>query len=356
MRKLALSAFVTACVLALAAAWLAAPCPSQAAPKVYRVEARTTTFGGSSYILGFGMCDIINKHSSWVRGSVLESSGTPENVKIVGMSPGKRSRTFFTCSAEMYEKAKKGEAPFNQDSSKFKDLMIMSYQQSLAVSIITLDPKIKTLADLKGKRVATWPKGTTKFAMTYNLIGGAGKEVLDSIKWQYTAYAGYNDMILGKTDAALAFCPERGNDVYTTVPKLKELMSKRDVYFITATPAMRKLSGKLYGDMYGATATLKKGVLGNGVPRQNVLCFNIVLAWAVYPEMPADVVYEILKVTTEYAKDLKTYHSSGKGWIPEKFGAYPAPKKDWHPGAVKFYQEHKIPFGLEYFNKLYPSE
>ncbi|MCB2192198.1 MAG: TAXI family TRAP transporter solute-binding subunit [Deltaproteobacteria bacterium] len=356
MRKLALSALVTACALALAAAWLAAPCSSQAARKPYRVEARTTTFGGSSYILGFGMCDILNKHSSWVRGSVLESTGTPENVKIVGMSPGKRKRTFFTCSAEMFEKVKKGQPPFKQNSDKFKDLMIMSYQQSLAVCIITLDPKIKTLADLKGKRVATWPRGTTKYDMTYKLIGGAGKEVLDSIKWQYTAYAGYNDMILGKTDAALAFCPERGKGIYTTVPKLKELMSKREVYFVTATPAMRTQSGKLYGDMYGATATLKKGVLGKGVPRQNVLCFNIVLGWAVYPDMPAEVVYEMLKVTTEYYKDLKTYHSSGKGWVPEKFGAFPAPKKDWHPGAVKFYTEHKIPFGLKYFEELYPSK
>ena len=356
MRKLAISALVTACVLALAAVWLAAPCPSQAAPKVYRVEARTTTFGGSSYILGFGMCDLLNKYSSWVRGSVLESTGTPENIKIVGMSPGKRKRTFFTCSAEMFEKAKRGEAPFNQGSSKYKDLMIMANQQELAVAIITLDPKLKTLADLKGKRVSTWPRGTTKYDMTYKLVGGAGKEVLDSIKWQYTGYAGYNDMILGKTDAALAFCPERGKEIYTTVPKLKELMSKRDVYFVTATPAMRKLSGKRYGEVYGATATLKKGVLGNGVPRQDILCFNIVLGWAVYPDMPADVVYEILKVTTGHADSLKTYHSAGKGWVPEKFGAYPAPTKDWHPGAVKFYEDHKIPFGIKYFEKVYPSE
>lgn len=356
MKKSALTALVTACLLALAAAWLATPSVGQAAPKVYRVEARTTTFGGSSYILGFGMCDLINKHSSWVRGSVLESTGTPENIKIVGLDPGKRSRTFFTCAAEMFEKAKKGEPPFNQDAAKFKDLMIMANQQEMAGVIITLDPKIKTLADLKGKRVATWPRGTTKFDMTYKLVGGAGKEVLDSIKWQYTGYAGYNDMILGKTDAAYAFCPERGKNVYTTVPKLKELMSKRDVYFVTATPAMRKLSAKLYGDAYGVTATLKKGVLGKGVPRQDVLCFNIILAWAVYPDMPADVVYEILKVTTANAKDMKTYHSAGKGWIPEKFGAFPAPKKDWHPGAVKFFEEHKIPFGLKYFETLYPTE
>jgi TRAP transporter TAXI family solute receptor len=355
MRKKALTVLCILC-LALAAGLLAAPGPAQAGAKYYRVEARTTTFGGSSYILGFGMCDLLNKHSDMVRGSVLESTGTPENIKVVGLDPKKRKRTFFTCTAEMFEKAKKGEPPFNQNADKFKDLMVMANQQELAGVIITLDPKIKTLADLKGKRVATWPRGTSKYDMTYKLIGGAGKEVLDSIKWQYTGYAGYNDMILGKADAAYAFCPERGKDVYTTVPKLKELMSKRDVYFVTATPAMRKKSAELYGAAYGATATLKKGVLGNGVPRQTVLGFNIILAWAVYPEMPEKVVYNILKVTDQYRKQMKTYHSAGKGWIREKYGAYPAPKKDWHPGARKFFEENNIPYGLKYFETVYPME
>lgn len=342
------------CALALVMGAMATPPEAMAKKKYYRVEARTTTFGGSSYILGFAACDLLNKHSDWVRGSVLESTGSPENIKVVGLNAKKRKRTFFTCAAEMFEKARAGQPPFNKNAAKFKDLMIMANQQELAGVIITLDPKIKTLADLKGKRVATWPKGTSKFDMTYKLIGGAGKEVLDSIKWQFTGYAGYNDMILGKVDAAFSFCPERGKDIYTTVPKLKELMSKRDVYFVSATPAMRRLSAKLYGAAYGATATLKKGVLGKGLPRQDVMGFNIILAWAVYPDMPEKVVYEILKIMDKYQAQMPTYHSAGKGWVPAKYGAYPAPKADWHPGARKFFEEKGIPYGLKYFNEVYP--
>ncbi len=324
--------------------------------KIYRVEARTTTFGGSSYILGFAICDLLNKHSSWVRGSVLESTGTPENIRLVGQDARKRKRTFFTCSAEMFEKARKGLPPYNDKPQAYKDLMVMAYQQSLAGVIITLDPDIKTLADLKGKRVATWPKGTTKFDLTYTLIAGAGKDVVDSIKWQFTGYAGYNDMILGKVDAAFSFLPERGPGVYTTVPKLKELMSKRKVYFVTATKAMRERSAKLFGAAYGSTATVPAGALGKGVPRRKVTGWNIVLAWAVYPEMPAEVVYEILSIMDKYRGDLKTYHSAGKNWTPNRYGAYPAPKAAWHPGARKFFEDKGIPYGLDYFRKIYPME
>jgi len=324
--------------------------------KIYRVEMRATTFGGSSYILGFAATDILNKKSAWVRGSVLESTGTPENIKIVGKDPKKRKRTFFTCTTEMFEQAKKGEPPFNKEPELYKDLMVMINEQKLAGMIITLDPNIKTLADLKGKKVATWPRGTTKYDQTYKLIAGAGKDVVDSIQWQYTAYAGYDDMILGKTDAAFSFCPERGRSHYTTVPKLKELMSKRKVYFVTATSEMRLRSRQLFGDAYGATLKIPAGELAPGIPRQEIICFNIVLAWGVYPDLPENVVYEIVKTFDENHNMFKEYHSAGKSWAPENYGTYPAAKEYWHPGARKYYDEKGIRYGTDYFFEMYPAK
>jgi TRAP transporter TAXI family solute receptor len=324
-------------------------------PKVYRVEARTTTFGGTGYVLGFGACDILNKKSQWVRGSVLESSGTPENIKVVGMDPEKRKHTFFTTSYEMFVLAKKGEGLFKQNSDKFKDLQVMINEQKLVAFIITLDPSIRTLDQLKGKRVATWGKGTTKYEMTYNLIAGAGKDVVDSIHWQYTGYNGYDDMISGKTDAAIAFSPEIGKGLFSVVPQMKELMSKRTVYFVTATPDMRKRSAELFGDAYGASMTLPKGTYGENSPREDVLGFAIVIAWCVYPEMPEDVVYEIVKTLHENYKMLPDYHPAGKSWFPENFGTYPARKEDYHRGARKYYDEKGIPYGREWYQKVYES-
>ena len=102
-----------AVVLLASLAMVFAALPASAADKkVYRVEARTTTFGGSSYILGFAFCDLLNKNSSWVRGSVLESTGSAENIKLVGQNPKKRTRTFFTCTAELFERARQGLPPF----------------------------------------------------------------------------------------------------------------------------------------------------------------------------------------------------------------------------------------------------
>jgi uncharacterized protein len=335
--------------------WLL-PGPAGAKPKPTRVEVRTTTFGGSSYILGFAACDLLNKNSAWVRGAVLESTGSAENIRVVARDPKKRARTFFTCSVDMYVLAKKGAPPFDKNPDKIKDLKVLAFQQAVAGMIITLDPNIRTLADLKGKRVATWPKGTTKFDLTYSLIAGAGKAVADSTKWQFTGYAGYSDMILGKTDAAFGFLPERGPGVYTTVPKLKELMSKRRVYFVSATPAMRARSLQEFGKAYGATATVKKGALGKDIPRQDIMGINIVLGWTVYPQMPQALAYEIVKVMYANRDKFKGYHGAGKNLSKDRFGAYPAAKEQWHPGARKFFDEQGIPYGQEHFDQVYPAK
>ena len=325
-----------------------------AAKKIYRVEFRTTTFGGSSYILGFGMADILNKKSDWIKGSVLESSGTPENIKIVGQDAKKRKRTIFTMVPEMWDKARKGLPPFEENPGLYKKLMIMMSQQKLAATFITLDPKIKTLADLKGKRVATWPKGTTKFDESEKLLAGAGKDVLNSIHWQYTGYAGYDDLIIGKTDAAYTFCPERGKGKYATIPKLKELMSKRKVYFVTATSEMREKTRKEYGDVYGATLKIPENSFGKGTPNRDIVCMNLVLGWGVYADFPEDVLYDIIKVLDDNHSMLGDYHPAGKYWNRQTYGAYPVPKEYFHPAARKYFDEHGIKYGVDYFFEEYP--
>lgn len=353
-KKLSLKLIGSICLILLLL--IPAKAQTQTPSKIYRIEVRTATFGGSTYILGFAISDILNKKSTWVRGSVLESTGTTSCIKTVGGDPEKRKRTIINCAADTFFKAKNGEPPFEKNAELYKDVMIMMFQQYLGTMFVTIDPNIKTLADLKGKRVATWPRGTTKFEHGYNLIAGAGKEVLDSIQWQYTAYAGYEDLIVKKVDAALGYCSAMGPGQYSPLPQLKELMTKRRIYFITATPEMRLNSRKLFGDAYGATVKLKANIFGTGIPRQDILCFNAVLAWGIYPNVPEDVVYEIMKTLNENHAMFKEYHSSGKNVLPETYGLYPAPKEYWHPGARKYYDEKGIGYGTDYFFNVFKTD
>lgn len=325
--------------------------------KVY-VEMRATGFGGSAYVIGFAATDILNKKSTWVRGSVLESSGTPENSRVVGKDPAKRRRSFFTCGYDVYLMLQKGEPPFDKDRElyHYKDLMVMIHDQNLIQVPITLNPNIKTLADLKNKRVATWPKGTSKFINCYQAISGAGEDVVNSINWQFTAYGGYEDLVLGKVDAAWSFWPERTRGVFSTNPETQELMASTKISFVTATPEMRKKSLELFGEAAGGTFKIRAGQYAPGVPSHDIYGLATPMAFLVYADMPKEVVYEIVKTLTENHQMFKEYHPAGESWVPENLGAYPADKRDWHPGVRKYFDEKGIRYGKEYFYELYPMK
>lgn len=329
-------------------------CNSVEALKPYHIEIRGARFGGSSYIMAFAAADILNKKSSWVRASALESVGAgQENIRVVGADKKKRARTVLMCDLDMFSLARSGKSPFEKNPEHYRDLMVMRATQRIAHGYLTLDPAIKNIADLKGKRFATWPKGTLKNIIISNAIGGAGEKVLKSIKWQYSAFQGYDDMLLGKVDAVFGFFPERGDGRYVRIPAVTELYKKKKgkVYLIGFTPEQRARSGKLYGENWSRSILLPANSIEKGVPSGDLLTTVVILSWSVYPDMPKDVVYEIVKVLDENCDMFGNYHKAGVSLKTEFSGLFPVAKELWHPGARKYLDEKNIPYGAAYWEK-----
>jgi TRAP transporter TAXI family solute receptor len=351
MKKSNLGIILCAFILALSIVLL--PAVSQCAPKTYRVEMRATQFGGIIYVLGFGACDLLNKNSDWIRGSVLESTGSAENIKIVGKDPKKKERTFFMMAAFDQEEAIAGHPPYDDTPELYKDVKQIMAVTRMGGAMVVADPNIKTLSDLKGKRVSTWPKTTTKFRDVYSFIAGAGKDVVDSIKWQYTQFDGYDDLLIGKTDAIMGFWPAAAPGKYIPIPKLREIMTRsKKLRVIGATPAERARTKEMFGPTYGATDLMPANGLGPGFPDKDVLFFVNTGGWGAYPELPIDVVYEMLSIWEKNAAKFKEYHAIGASIVPADWGLLPISKDMWHPGAIKFFEEKGIKYGKEYYDQV----
>ncbi|MFC2013919.1 TAXI family TRAP transporter solute-binding subunit [Chloroflexota bacterium] len=329
-----------------------APTPAQ---KILRTEVRTTSFGGSSYVLGFAGSDILNKKSAWIRCSALESTGSIENIKIVGDDAKKRARSFFITTGKEFVKARAGVDQYKENPQAYQDIMMLLATTRVGYPFLTLDPNIKNIADLKGKRVAVFPKGTSKYLEAYNTLAGAGQDVVDSIKFQYTGYGGVDDMILGKTDAVPMSVIEGKKDRFHTIPVMKELMAKKpELYIVGCTPEQRLRSKELFGEIWGASFTILPDNFAPGIPDEPRLCSAVVLGWAIYPDVPEDVVYEIVRTLYENRNMFPEYHPGGVGLADGYFGLFPMAKKYWHPGARKYYDEMGIGYGTEYFYEEYP--
>ena len=118
-----------------------------------------------------------------------------------------------------------------------------------------------------------------------------------------------------------------------------------------------KMAQKTYGKAFSTPCPLRKDAIAPGVPKSaGSVAYLNPIGYSAYTELPEDVVYEILKVTTENWKMYKDYHPSGPAWVPENMGLFPVPKERWHPGARKFFAERKINYGLKHFNKVYGAK
>ena len=324
--------------------------------KPYHIEIRGARFGGTAYIMAFAASDILNKKSSWVRASALEAvGGGVENIKVVGSDKKKKARSILMCDADMFSFARIGKPPFDKKPELYKDLMVVR-EEGIAIHLyLTLDPNIKNITDLKGKRFATWPKGTLKHMIHVHAVGGAGEEVLNTIKWQHAAYGGFDDLLLGKVDVVFGFANDVGTG-YALTPAVKELIMKakgqgREVYVIGFTPEQRARSAELYGENWGVSAMLAPDSLGPGFPPKDIITTTTALCWAAYPEMPEDVVYEIVKILDENSKMFLDYHPTGGGLRSDYAGLFPQPKNLWHPGAKRYFEEKNIPYGVEYWRE-----
>jgi TRAP-type uncharacterized transport system substrate-binding protein len=350
--KISIGRLVSAVVAIFMASVIAIPSCLAEERKTYRVEMRGTNFGGIFYVLGFGAMDIVNKNSDWIRGSVVESSGSTENIKIVGKSPEKRSRNIFISTVAQQQEAEAGIAPFNDTPEKYEDVKAIMAVARMGVAMITTNPEITCFSDLKNKSFSTWPKGSAKYQDAYNYIGGVEDEVLKTINWQFTQYEGYEDLLVGKVDAAIGFFPMVAPGTFAPGLKLRELLTRSDkLRIIGATLEERKRAGKKFGTGYGVTGVLPANSVKEGIPEKNVLLSLGAGCWSAYPELPDDVVYEMLTQWKKNYEQFQKYHPMGKSLVPESWGLLPLSKEKWHPGAVKFFEANGLPYGEEVFEK-----
>ena len=114
----------------------------------YEIEIYTNAQGGATYVLGVAFADLINKYSTWLTATAMESPGPDQTASML-------------LTDEEYQKhvmgymigidAILGEPPF---SGPNYDLRAMIGYGLVSNTFLTLDENIKTLQDLEGKIVA----------------------------------------------------------------------------------------------------------------------------------------------------------------------------------------------------------
>ena len=292
--------------------------------------------GSSTYILNFAVAEIINKHSDWLRAVAVESSSNTENIQLLKKPENKKMIIAHNVDAAFYQ-SRDGLPPFKEKYTP----MVVARELPFAVAMVTLDPKIKTFKDLKGKTVHMNFPGSSA-----HTIGGAILRmygIWDTLKVVIGGFGKSKDQLLnGTIDAgvqSLNFL-----EPVTMMPVTEELISTKPTYNI---PYPRGEEEAVYAQL------AKEGqfvpfefpkIPKSAHPRfQNdwVPCAGS-LEWICDPQMPEEVVYEFCRILNQYKGELVSYIPTTKYLTTQGFVDVLIERQYWHPGALKYWDKQGV--------------
>ena len=128
----------------------AAAIPAQAASPTIEVEAGM--FGGTLYNLSYALSEVFKTQHPDIKLVPVETTGNAAGIIKASASPADR---LVAGSAIPLQEAIQGVSPFPKKFEKFRFVAGACVH---AETLITLDPNIRTLADLSGKRIGLGPQ------------------------------------------------------------------------------------------------------------------------------------------------------------------------------------------------------
>ena len=129
---------------------LCAALPARAAEKTV-IHLLSTPFGTGSYVLGTALESIVNQGNYPLSIAHAETPGQAYNVNKLNADAAARQNTVVTASQGINWLAEQGKKPFPAKRTPLKLIGIYTYT---ATWLVTGDKDIKSVADLRGKRIA----------------------------------------------------------------------------------------------------------------------------------------------------------------------------------------------------------
>jgi TRAP transporter TAXI family solute receptor len=291
-----------------------------------RLAIATGGTGGVYYPLGGGLAALISRHLPGVEATAEVTTASIDNMKLLH---GNRVAIAFTLPDTALE-AYQGKLKGLSEKIAVRNL---SSLYSNYMQIVTIDGSgIKTVADLKGKRVSIGAPGSGTELKALRVLEAYGLAPKD-FKTQDR---------LGAAESAGAL-KDRKLDAFfwdggLPTAAILDLGATPglSIHLIPHADAVPKMVSK-YGPLY-FVGTIPKGTYGGvEVDVQVAAATNLL---AVHERMEENLAYQITKLLHERTADLVSVHSAAKE-INLKNAVVGSPIP-FHAGALRFYKEKSI--------------
>lgn len=303
-------------------------------------------YGTYSFIIMYAASDVVNKNHPWIKGLVRETFGASDCIKHLDADPKLRKHAIATCTIPAMYGGRAGR-PKEIYPRPIKGILNLFNEVDAAWQLVTTDPKIKTPADLVGRRADVGAYGNYMGVIGDILLEAYGvKDKLASLEHAAQERTAIGNLIDGKIDVSTSGMLKMPGDKCGFSALTKELMAARKVYPLSVSPEMIKKMVEISGIPFSSW-TVPAGAFSPDAPSFTTVVYP--LNAVAHEDMPEQLVYEIMKVLIAHVTELKKY-SAVAGWMTkENMASMHLPVADFHPGAIKAYREAGIKIGEEYF-------
>ena len=283
----------------------------------------TGSTSGTYYTFGGLLGQYIKNHAG-IDVTVVSTDGSKANIQ--GVAAG--DYQLATVQSDVMAYAWDGIRSFASDG-KVDSFRVVAGLYAEAVQLITMDPEIKTVADLKGKAVSIGAPNSGTYFNAMDILGAAGLSE-DDIKPQYLSFADSTDGLKdGKIDAAFIVAG-------APTAAISELCATNSAYLV---PIDGEIAQKLMNDspFYTAYAIPANTYSGQ---KEDVTTVTVKATLIVSASASDDDVYNLTKAIFDNVDAIAAENGKGKELSVEN--ATSGMSAPFHAGAAKYYAEKGV--------------
>jgi len=289
-----------------------------------RMAIGTASTGGTWYPLGGGVANMINKYVKGYQAAAHPSGASIENIRAIVKKQDALTLSMPDTAFQAYN----GLEAFAGKPVKELRGLLSTYPIDIQFYTLAKSP-IKTIKDLKGKKVAVGAPGSGTEAMARYVLKVYGLTYNDIDEQFLSATETSESLKDGNIDAGIV-------TLGTPAPTLMDLATQRDIRFLDIEPEVAEKINKEFPAYYPTT------IPANTYNKQDKP--HHTLAWmglfVVHKDMTDQLAIDILKAVFDHKDELDKIHVQFKGInLQNAVKGMPIP---WHPGAEKFYKEKGV--------------
>ncbi|HEX6957787.1 MAG TPA: TAXI family TRAP transporter solute-binding subunit [Ferrovibrio sp.] len=276
---------------------------------------------GAYYPIGVALGNIYSKAIPNAKVQVQPTKASVENLNLLSTGKGELALTL----GDTLSNAWKGDAEAGF-SHKLSTLRVLAAAYKNYIQIVaTKDSGIKSLADLKGKRISVGaPKSGTEINARV-VLGAAGISYKDFQKVEYLGFGESVDLMKNRQiDVTL-------QSAGLGVSSIRDLASSVEIVIV---PVPADVVKKI-GDAAYLPATIPAGTYTG--QDQAVPAVAVANYFVTTTKVSNDLAYKMTKALVENLDTLYAAHSAAKGIVKTEMAANPP--VPLHPGAEKYYKE-----------------